>query len=117
LLFFLQIKKEEVFMGSKHYTQSERLGFIKEFKSSGLSQRLFSRQHRINAATFNSWVKRYLKKNDAPAGSKVLLSAVELGCPTSPKTVEVELLNRIKVHVPCERGSDLFDLIRGLSRC
>ena len=108
-------------MGSKRYSESERLRYLEEFKKSGLSQRSFSKAHGIHETTFSGWLNRYLRQKKASplesSSSKVILSKIELGNPESLKTIEVELLNRIKVHVPCDRSSDLFDLVRGLSRC
>ena len=106
-------------MGVKRYTDSERQFYLEAFKSSGLSQAAFSKEHSIHFTTLNGWLRRGAKKRGSfsKQSSSVVLSEVQIGNPRSEQTLAVELPNQIKLHVPCGDFSHFLDLVRGLLQC
>ena len=52
------LRKELLFMG-KHYTDSERLEFVKKWRLSGLPVKTFARENGINRETFREWANAY----------------------------------------------------------
>lgn len=43
----------------KHYTDSERLEFVKKWRLSGLPVKTFSRENGLNRETFREWANAY----------------------------------------------------------
>lgn len=43
----------------KHYTDSERLEFVKKWRMSGLPVKTFARENGLNRETFREWTNAY----------------------------------------------------------
>ena len=43
----------------KHYTDAERIGFVKKWRISGLPMKTFARENGLNRETFREWANAY----------------------------------------------------------
>lgn len=50
--------KGAIFMG-KHYTDAERMNFVKKWRISGLPMKTFARENGLNRETFREWANAY----------------------------------------------------------
>jgi hypothetical protein len=81
-----------------------------QFEHSGLTQKQFAQQHRLQLSTLQSWIYRRRRQLAAPSPSSpapVRLLPVELTAPPAPSTRSVELLTASGVRVSFEAGTDV----------
>ncbi len=90
--------------GRRIYPAEERERLIKEYQSSGLTQKAFCRRESISLHTFVTWWSKHLESNGNKGGrrKRTTFREVQLpAMPRKPEVLEVQLANGEVV-----RGSD-----------